>query len=160
MEEQLEQKILSPIDGNLDYCFESTDPKTGITSYLDYQTGYTSNSKLVIESEYVNQAEANQPKLVTELSVKDLLRNIVWYPSVINIPMQGMIFPMGTVEEWMWEVMKVRDVTEEEKEKYPMPEKEGEFFKTILDVKGKLNFSKHKFMDALKSIGGVVQVDE
>ena len=71
-----------------------------------------------------------------------------------------MIFPMGTKEEWTWEVMKVRDVTEEEKEKYPLPDKEGEYFKTILDVKGKLNFSKDKFIDALKEIGGVVDTDE
>lgn len=156
----MEQKILSPIDGNTDYCFESFDKRTGITSYLDYKTGYTSNSTLEIESETVDIAEAKQPKLVTELRVDDLLRNLVWYPSVINIPGKGMIFPMGTKEEWTWEVMKVRDVTEEEKEKYPLPDKEGEYFKTILDVKGKLNFPTDKFMEALKEIGGVVELDE
>ena len=79
---------------------------------------------------------------------------------MINIPGQGMIFPMGIKTEWEWEVMKVREVTEEEKEAYPLPDKEGEFFKTILDVKGKLNFSKNNFMDALKEIGGVVDQDE
>ena len=158
--EQLESKILSPIDGNPDYCFQSEDPNSGIVSYLDYGTGYTSNTHLVVDSEYVEQAEANQPKLVTELRVVDELRNLIWYPSVINIPMKGMVFPMGTKDEWTWEVMKVREVTEEEKEKYPIPEKEGEFFKTILDVKGKKNFPNDKFIDALKEIGGVVDLDE
>tara|TARA_R110001583_G_scaffold65687_1_gene189652 strand:- start:16 stop:498 length:483 start_codon:yes stop_codon:yes gene_type:complete len=158
---QLEHKILSPIDGNPDYCFQSEDPGTGVTSYLDYGTGFTSNSYLEIDSEYVEQAEANQPKLVTELKVLDELRNLVWYPSVINIPLKGMIFPMATEDgNWVWEVMKVRDVTEDEKEKYPIPDKEGEFFKTILDVKGKTNYPKDKFMDALKQIGGVVDLDE
>ena len=71
-----------------------------------------------------------------------------------------MVFPMGTKDDWTWEVMKVRDVTEEEKEKYPIPEKEGEFFKTILDVKGKKNYEKDNFMEALKEIGGVVELDE
>jgi len=158
--EQLEQKILSPINGNAEYCFESHNPTTDITSYLDYQTGYTSNSKLVVGSEYVEQAEKQQPKLVTDLKVLDGLRKLVWYPSVINLPMQGMIFPMGTIDEWHWEVMKVRKVTDEEKEKYPVPEQEGEFFKTILDVKGKLDFENDKFMDALKEIGGIVDLDE
>jgi len=158
--EQLEQKIISPVDGNVDFCFQSDDPTSGVTSYLDYGTGYTSNSHLTEASEYVEAAEANQPKLVTELRVLDELRHLVWYPSVINIPMKGMIFPMGTENEWTWEVMKVREVTEEEKEKYPMPEKDGEFFKTILDVKGKKNFPKDKFIDALKEIGGVVDLDE
>ena len=156
----MEQKILSPINGNADYCFQSTDADSGITSYLDYETGFTSNSKLEVDSEYVADAQANQPKLVTQLAVTDELRNLVWYPSVINIPGQGMIFPMGTQDSWTWEVMKVRDVTEEEKEKYPLPDKDGEYFKTILDVKGKVNFAKSEFMEALKHIGGVVQLDE
>jgi len=156
----MEQKILSPVDGNTEYCFESTDENTGITSYLDYQTGYTSNSKLVIDSDYVTSAESNQPKLVTQLKILDKLRNIVWYPSVINIPLQGMIFPMGTEDNWTWEVMKVREVTEEEKEKYPLPDQQGEYFKTILDVKGKKNYPNTQFMEALKEIGGVVELDE
>ena len=160
MQEQLEQKILSPVNGNAEFCFESHDETTGITSYLDYETGYTSNSKLAIDSDYVKQAEQQQPKLVTDLKIEDHLRNIIWYPSVINLPMQGMIFPMGTSTDWHWEVMKVREVTEEEKEKYPIPEQEGEFFKTILDVKGKIDFHKDKFMDALKEIGGVVELNE
>ena len=103
----MEQKILSPIDGNTDYCFESLDERNGVTSYLDYKTGFTSNSTLKAESDTVKKAEANQPKLVTELSVLDSLRNIVWYPSVINIPLKGMVFPMGTKDNWSWEVMKV-----------------------------------------------------
>jgi len=156
----MEQKILSPVDGNTEYCFESTDENTGITSYLDYQTGYTSNSKLVIDSDYVTSAESNQPKLVTQLKILDKLRNIVWYPSVINIPLHGMIFPMGTEDNWTWEVMKVREVTEEEKEKYPLPDQQGEYFKTILDVKGKKNYPNTQFMEALKEIGGVVELDE
>ena len=158
--EQIEQKILSPVDGNADYCFQSIDEKTGITSYLDYGTGYTSNSKLELNSDYVNQAEANQPKLVTDLRVEDNLRDLAWYPSVINIPLKGMIFPMGTLDDWTWEVMKVRDVTEDEKEKYPLPDSEGKFFKTILDIKGKLNFDKADFLSALKEIGGVIDLDE
>jgi len=156
----MEQKILSPVNGNTEFCFQSDDSKTGITSYLDYDTGYTSNSKLEIDSEYVEQAESNQPKLVTDLRVEDHLRNLIWYPSVINIPGKGMIFPMGTKQEWTWEVMRVREVTEEEKEQYPLPEGQEGFFKTILDVKGKINFDKQQFMEALKQIGGVVDIDE
>ena len=72
----METKILSPINNNPDYCFQSEDPATGITSYLDYETGYTSNSKLAVDSEYVSDAESNQPKLVTELKVIDALRGI------------------------------------------------------------------------------------
>jgi|TARA_R110001599_G_scaffold61392_1_gene170750 hypothetical protein len=158
----MEQKILSPIDGNPDLCFESTDDSTGIISYLDYKTGYTSNSMLKVDSDYVATAEKNQPKLVTELRVLDQLRELVWYPSVINIPLKGMVFPINkeNSEDWHWEVLPIREVTEEEKEKYPIPEKNGEYFKTIVDVKGKKNFSKTDFISALKEIGGVIEEDE
>tara|TARA_R100001377_G_scaffold70740_2_gene46258 strand:- start:699 stop:1181 length:483 start_codon:yes stop_codon:yes gene_type:complete len=154
----MEQNILSPINGNTTYCFESTDETSGIVSYLDYETGYTSNSKLAVGSKYVSDAEANQPKLVTELSIVDSLRDLKWYPSVINIPMKGMIFPMGSANQWHWEVMKVRDVTEAEKEQYPLPDGKEGFFKTILDVKGKMDFSRDNFIDALKEIGGAVDI--
>ena len=145
----MEQKILSPVDGNPDYCFESYDQATDITSYLDYKTGYTSNSMLVVQSDYVEQAEKNQPKLVTKLKV-------------IDIPLKGMVFPINIddSEDWHWEVLPIREVTEEEKEKYPMPDKEGEYFKTIVDVKGKKNFDKLDFLSALKEIGGVIEEDE
>ena len=158
----MEQKILSPIDGNADLCFESFDEKTGITSYLDYKTGYTSNSMLKVDSEYVKKAEEKQPKLVTELKVVDELRELVWYPSVINIPLKGMVFPMGkdSSDDWHWEVLPIREVTEDEKEKYPLPDKEGEYFKTIVDVNGKMNFEKDDFISALKEIGGVIEEDE
>ena len=61
-------------------------------------------------------------------------------------------------EDWtLGSIDLVREVTEEEKEKYPIPEKDGEYFKTIVDVKGKKNFSKTDFISALKEIGGVVE---
>lgn len=158
----MEQKILSPIDGNPDYCFESFDQATGITSYLDYNTGYTSNSMLGVDSEYVQQAEEKQPRLVTDLRIVDELRNLVWYPSVINIPLKGMIFPISVDDkkDWQWEVLPIREVTESEKEMYPLPDKSGGYFKTIVDIKGKKNFTKDRFMDALKEIGGVVEENE
>lgn len=158
----MEQKILSPIDGNPDLCFESVDESTGITSYLDYKTGYTSNSLLLVDSDYVTEAEKNQPKLVTELRVVDQLRNLIWYPSVINIPLKGMVFPINKndSDDWHWEVLPIRDVAEDEKETYPLPDKPGEYFKTIVDVKGKKNFSKTDFISALKEIGGVIEEDE
>ena len=46
------------------------------------------------------------------------------------------------------------------KEKYPLPDKEGEYFKTIVDVNGKMNFEKDDFISALKEIGGVIEEDE
>ncbi len=155
----MEKRILSPIDGNLEYCFQEDDPKTGITSYLDYKTGFTSNSLLETGSEYVEKIEKGQPQIITDLKIEDELRNINWYPSVINVPTKGMVYPIGTSDEWHWESIPVRDLDEQEQKEYPIPEQEGQFFKSILDIKQKASYQKERFMEALASIGGVVDLD-
>ena len=47
----------------------------------------------------------------------------------------------------------------EDPEKYPIPEQEGTFFKTILDIKQKASYDNNRFMEALAAIGGVVDLD-
>ena len=154
-----EKRILSPIDGNLEYCFQEDDPKSGVTSYLDYKTGYTSNSLLETDSEYIKKIEKEQPQIITDLKVADELRGINWYPSVINVPGKGMVYPMGTPEEWHWESIPVRILEEEEQKDYPIPDQDNQFFKSILDVKQKGTYAKDRFLEALASIGGVVDLD-
>ena len=64
-----EKRILSPIDGNLEYCFQEDNEKNGVSSYLDYKTGFTSNSLLITDSEYVTDIEKTQPEIITELKI-------------------------------------------------------------------------------------------
>jgi len=154
-----EKRILSPVDGNLEYCFQEDDPKTGITSYLDYKTGYTSNSLLETDSEFIEKIEKEQPKIITELKVEDELRGLNWYPSVINVPSKGMVYPIGSRDEWHWESIPVRDLDEEEQKEYPIPDQEGQYFKSILDIKQKEKYTSDRFMEALGKIGGVVDLD-
>ena len=118
-----EKRILSPIDGNLEYCFQEDDPKTGITSYLDYKTGYTSNSLLEQDSEFVEKIEKEQPQIITDLKIEDDLRGINWYLSVINVPSKGMVYPIGTSDKWHWESIPVRELNEEEQKEYQEYEK-------------------------------------
>ncbi len=154
-----EKRILSPVDGNLEYCFQEDNEATGVSSYLDYKTGYTSNSLLETDSEYVTGIEKTQPQIITELKIEDELRGINWYPSVINVPGKGMVYPIGSRGDWKWESIPVRDLEEDEQKKYPIPDQEGKFFKTILDIKQKSSFDNNRFMEALASIGGVVDLD-
>ena len=154
-----EKRILSPVDGNLEYCFQEDNEATGVSSYLDYKTGYTSNSLLETDSEYVTGIEKTQPQIITELKIEDELRGINWYPSVINVPGKGMVYPIGNRGDRKWESIPVRDLEEDEQKEYPIPDQEGKFFKTILDIKQKSSFDNNRFMEALASIGGVVDLD-
>ena len=64
-----------------------------------------------------------------------------------------MIFPEGNLSDWNWCYAKNVEITEEEREKYPVPGKEGEFFRSRLDVENAERFAKDKFIDACSSMG-------
>jgi hypothetical protein len=49
-------------------------------------------------------------------------------PSTVNLPTQGMVFANGLMlKDWKWAAVKAVPVLEEEKEKYPIPGKKGNF---------------------------------
>ena len=77
------------------------------------------------------------------------------------MPDKGMIFPepikgSSTLEgkpDWKWTVVKSVPVLEEEKEKYPNPNKPGEYYKNRMDMKKPKRFDKLNFMDAAEELG-------
>ena len=72
----------------------------------------------------------------------------------ITMPDKGMIFPEPhKEEEWKWTVVKAIPVLEEEKEKFPIPNKPGEFYKTKMDMENLKRFDKLCFMDAAEELG-------
>ena len=67
---------------------------------------------------------------------------------------KGMIFPEPQKEEeWKWTVVKSISIPEEEQEKYPVPNKPGEFYKTRMDMKSVKRFEQLEFMDAAEELG-------
>ena len=75
-------------------------------------------------------------------------------PSSINIPEQGMVFANGTgAELWKWSAVKAIPVTEEEKEKYPIKSKPGEYYKFRMDMENMMHFDERDYMEALSYIG-------
>jgi hypothetical protein len=55
--------------------------------------------------------------------------------------------------EWSWSAVKAVPVTEEEKTKYPIPGKKGEFYEWRMDMTTISNFDERGFIDALSYIG-------
>ena len=80
-------------------------------------------------------------------------RQIYWYPSVINMGPKGIIFPEGNLETWYWRYAKVIFIPEEERENYPVPGKDGEFYESRLDVEGAKRFGQFEFLDACTDMG-------
>ena len=102
--------------------------------------------------EFYEQQISILPELYKDLLNKDD-DGTVWMPSTINLPQQGMVFANGpSKEDWGWAAVKAVPVKEEEKEKYPIPNKKGEYYEWRMDMTTLQMFPKRDFMEALSYI--------
>ena len=137
--------------------------------------GYTSNTTMEADSKIIKELEENTAKLIKDNKQIHKVDGVdlVWYPTVITMPEKGMIYPEplkefhqfvdvegedGNIEktvrkDWSWVVVKAIPVEESEKEKYPIPNQKGEFYKTRMDMKNTKRYGKLEFMDAAEELG-------
>ena len=92
------------------------------------------------------------PKLVREAKFEDKARNIVWFPSVINMGELGMIFPEGTTDKYVWKYAKIIDIPEEERVNYNN-------YSQRLDVENAETFKQQNFIGACKAMGITERID-
>ena len=124
-----------------------------IKTYFCYGCGFQTNS-LMKEGETFYEEQINiLPELYKDLISKDK-DGIMWMPSTVNLPQQGMIFANGPSKtDWGWAAVKAVPVLEEEKEKYPIPSKKGEYYEWRMDMTTLQMFPERDFMEALSYIG-------
>ena len=148
-----ERNVVCPNCGSM-RCFESyTEPNTE-ESYLCVQCGYMSHSKYLQDSDILNQQLDKSADIIGKLKLYDEDRKIVWLPSVLNMGDRGIIYPEGTdVNDWYWKYAGTKILEEDERKDYPIPNKEGEFYKAILDVKNAKTYDKLDFISACKDMG-------
>ena len=140
----MERVITCPVCWDNNQCFEEVQET--FSSYLCFHCGFMSDSRYEVDSLQLLDNLKKSPKLVQELKVEDKERNIMWFPSVINMGELGMIFPEGTPEEYVWKYAKVIDIPEEERHKY-------DNYDRRLDVEGAFTFSQNEFMKACDEMG-------
>ena len=66
---------------------------------------------------------------------------------------KGIIFPRGSRNNWDWNYAKVVDIDLKEQDKYPVPGREGEFYKSRLDVENAQKFEWDNFIGACEEMG-------
>jgi len=140
----MERVIDCPVCGNTDQCFE--DIQESFSSYLCFSCGFMSDSRYEIGSLQLIENLKKSPKLVQDSQFNDNTRNIVWFPSVINMGELGMIYPEGTSDEYEWKYAKVVDIPEEERAIYDNHTKR-------LDVENAMSFKKDEFLKACETMG-------
>jgi hypothetical protein len=130
-----------------------------IKTHFCYGCGFQTNTLMVDGSDFLNEQMEVLPELYKDLMVKDD-KGKVWMPSATNIPHQGMIFANGpSADEWGWSAVKAVPVKENEKEKYPIPGKKGQYYEWRMDMSTIKNFPERAYIDALTYIG-VLPEDE
>ena len=140
----MERVIDCPCCFDVDRCFE--DIQKDFSSYRCFNCGFMSDSRYEIDSIGLIENLKKSPKLVQDLQFKDLKRNIVWFPAVINMGEKGLIFPEGQPDNYVWKYAQVVDVPEEEREKYNNYDRR-------LDVENAESYGQNGFLEACKAMG-------
>jgi hypothetical protein len=123
-----------------------------IKTYLCYGCGYMSNSLMKEGETFLEEQVSILPELYKDLLFTDN-EGKVWMPSTINVPDKGMVFANGTnTQNWKWAAVKAVPIKEEEKHKYPIPGKSGQFYKNRMDMSTMKEFDERDFMEALSYI--------
>ena len=123
-----------------------------LSTYFCYGCGFQTNSLMKEDSEFYKEQISILPELYKDLLEKDE-DGIIWMPSTVNLPQQGMIFANGPSKtDWGWAAVKAVPVTEEEKEKYPIPNQKGKFYEWRMDMTTLKMFRELEYMEALSYI--------
>jgi hypothetical protein len=131
-----------------DACME-TEPYDGIKSYHCMGCGFVTSTLMKEGEAFYEEQKEILPELYKDLFFTDD-EGKIWMPSSVNVPDQGMIFANGTTADlWKWSAVKAVLVTEEEKEKYPIKSKPGEYYKYRMDMDTIQHFEEKDYMEAL-----------
>ena len=83
-------------------------------------------------------------------------KNLVWYPTVLNFPSFGIIFPDGANKtDWKWTAAPAVDVAPEEQKNYPIPGQTDKFYQRRIDMAESRKFLSNDFYGACLFLGFV-----
>lgn len=147
-----EQMIICPCPKKSDACFVQ-EVNENVKTYQCYGCGFVTNTLMKKDSPFFEEQIELLPNLYKELMGEDE-EGKIWMPGVVNIPTKGMVFANGAdSNSWKWAAVKSIPVTEEEKEKFPIPGKEGQFYEHRMDMSTLKEFDENDYIEALSFIG-------
>lgn len=137
--------------GSLCYSVQITPE---IKHYMSLSCGFWTNSLMTENSDFLNEQFETLPELHKDLAWEDPNTKLIWLPFTVNIPDKGMVFANGTsISDWKWASVLATKVKEEEKEKFKVPGKEGEYYEWKMDMTTKKEYPEKEFLEALDYIG-------
>ena len=153
-----ELKITCPNCFSTDKCFEdvqeANDSDKSFSSFMCFNCGFTSNSAYTWDSIELKKAQTGATQLMNDVALFDEGRNLMWFPSVLNMGKLGVIYPEGTKDNWVYKLAQVRPLTELEKkdEKY-------NGHTEMLDVEKAETFGQYECLEACQKMGIIKELD-
>ena len=146
-----EIKVDCPVCFSTDKCFEDTvEDKKGneFKSYMCFRCGYTSNTAYKWDTPELKNAQLGATQLMNEVALYDEDREIMWFPSIVNMGKLGVIYPEGTKNNWTYKLAQVRQLSESEQK-----EERYKGHTEILDVENAKEYGQYDFLDACREMG-------
>ena len=135
-----------------DACYEQ-DLVADYKIHQCYGCGFTTNTLMTEDSKFLDEQLEVLPELYKDLIYVDE-GGYNWMPSAVNNPERGMIYADGkTSSNWKWSAVKAIKIDKEKKEKYPIPNKKGEYYEYKMDMTTLKQFDERDFIEALDYIG-------
>jgi hypothetical protein len=125
-------------------CYEYHNPH--YIQWMCFNCGYGSTSHMVKDSDFVKSSKEVLPELIKDLEFTDK-HDFVWYPSTINVPEKGILFPNGNNKDnWMWAVAPLTPIKKEEKSRFPKKQTHK------VDLNNMQYFPKEEFARAVTTL--------
>lgn len=133
-----------------------------IKLYSCYGCGFQTSTVMKKGEKFFDEQMEILPELYKVLLGEDD-EGMVWMPQTVNLPQQGMVFASSAKEfgspgqpasqdNYEWAAVKAIKIKEEDKEKYPIPSKKGEFYEWRMDMTTEKRFAHNDFVEALDYI--------
>jgi len=144
-----------------DACYTQVINK--VTLYSCYGCGFQSSTIMKKGEKFFEEQMEILPELYKALLGEDS-DGLIWMPQTVNLPQNGMVFATAAKEfgdeggevnqdNYEWAGVKAVKITEEEKHKFPIPGKKGEFYEWRMDMTTMKRFEHCDFVEALDYIG-------
>jgi hypothetical protein len=135
-----------------DACYEQT-LSSDYKVYQCYGCGFTTNTLMTEDSKFLEEQVEVLPELYKDLMYTDE-KGHYWMPSAVNDPKKGMIYADGAnSDNWKWSAVKAIKIDKKNKYKYPIPNKEGEYYEFKMDMSSLNKYEERDFIEALDYIG-------
>ena len=151
-----EKVITCPNCFNDKRCFEDEQvlEEKKFSSFMCFNCGFTSNSTYTWDSPDLKKAQIGSSQLMNDISFYDEERELMWFPSVLNMGKLGVVYPDGVQSSWNYKLAEVRKLTDLE-----LKDDKYKGHDSILDVANAKTYGQHEFLDACKEMGIIKDLD-